>query len=43
MSKKRKYYLTQKQINLLEELRKRKITNTKELNAYFDWLEKTKI
>ena len=43
MSKKRKYYLTRKQINLLEELRKRKITNTKELNAYFDWLEKTKI
>lgn len=42
-SKKRKYYMTRKQINLLEELRKRKITNTKELNAYFDWLEKTKI
>lgn len=42
-AKKNKYYLTRKQINLLEELKKRKITSTKELNAYFDWLEKTKL
>ena len=42
-AKKRSYFVTRKQLNLLEELKKRKITNIKELNAYLDWLEKTKL
>ena len=42
-SKKRSYFITRKELNLLEELKKRKITNIKELNAYLDWLEKTKL
>lgn len=41
--KKRQYYVTRKQLHLLDELKKRKITTIKQLTAYLDWLEKTKL